>query len=195
MNSGSVKHEATSKEVFFQAGIPAILTCSLIPFAFLNSQIDSTRAPYFDLTQTFSQVAYWLSESGGKFGATIVAALMLMLLVTRVGITSQRRWMEASTMALVVAMLFATFLLAISATYLATKKALVDLCIAAMGPGSLLFPTDIESAYTYRHYHWGLGRPGARTDGMGNCPNADPEICLIIVIYLSFKDETVSYVY
>jgi hypothetical protein len=122
MNSGSVKHEATSKEVFFQAGIPAILTCSLIPFAFLNSQIDSTRAPYFDLTQTFSQVAYWLSESGGKFGAPIVAALMLMLLVTRVGITSQRRWMEASTMALVVAMLFATFLLAISATYLATKR-------------------------------------------------------------------------
>jgi hypothetical protein len=75
------------------------------------------------------------------------------------------------------------------------QKALVVLCIAAMGPGSLLFPTDIESAYTYRHYHWGLGRPGARTDGMGNCPNADPEICLIIVIYLSFKDETVSYVY
>jgi len=102
MNSDSVKHEATAKEVFLQAGIPAILTCSLIPLAFLNSLIDSTRAPYFDLTQTFSQVAYWLSESGGKFGAPIVAVLMLMLLVTRVGTTNQRRWMEASIVVLVV---------------------------------------------------------------------------------------------
>lgn len=90
MNSDSVKHEVPAKEVLLQAGIPAMVTCSLIPLAFVSTLIDSTRAPYFDLTQTFSQVAYWVSKSGGKLGAPVVAVLMLMLLVTRVGTTKQR---------------------------------------------------------------------------------------------------------
>lgn len=47
-----------------------------------------------------------------------------------------------------------------------------------MSSGSLLFPTDIESAYTYRHYHWGLAGSGARTDGMGNCPDTDSKVYL-----------------
>lgn len=65
--------------------------------------VDPTRAPYFDLTQTFAQLAYWLSQSGGKFGAPIVAVLMLTLLVTRGDITFQRRWKESSVVVLIAA--------------------------------------------------------------------------------------------
>lgn len=101
MSVNKVRREATFKQVFLQAGIPAIVTWSLIPLTFVLPFIDSTRAPYFDLTQTFSQLAYWLSQSGGKSGAPVVAILMLMLLVTRAGITFHRRWKEAGIIVLV----------------------------------------------------------------------------------------------
>ena len=101
MSFNRVRGEATLKQVLYQAGIPAIATWMLIPLTFLLPLIDSTRAPYFDLTRTFSQLAYWLSQSGGKSGAPVVAVLMLIFLVTRAGITFQRRWKEAGIVAVV----------------------------------------------------------------------------------------------
>jgi len=74
--SNRERHEATIERVLLRAGVPAILTWALIPLTFVLPLVDSTRAPYFDLTQTFSQLAYWLSQSGGKYGVPIVAVSM-----------------------------------------------------------------------------------------------------------------------
>ncbi len=97
------QHEATIKQVFLRAGVPAILTWLLVPLTFLIPLIDSTKEPYFDLTQPFSQFAYWISHSGGKFGVPFIALTMLILLVTRGGISFQRRWNEASIIILIIA--------------------------------------------------------------------------------------------
>lgn len=98
-----VKYEAAIKQVFLQAGVPAILTSLFIFVSFALPLVDSTRAPYFDLTQTFSQLAFWLSQSGGKIGATIVAVSMLTLLTIFSGFIFQRRIKEISIIVLIVA--------------------------------------------------------------------------------------------
>ena len=73
---------------------PLVMAWLFILVAFLIPMLDSTREPYFDLTRPFSQLAYWVSRTGGKYGVPIVAASMIALLVTRRGIPSQRRWKE-----------------------------------------------------------------------------------------------------
>ena len=95
--------EATIKQICLRAGVPAIVTWAFIPLAFLLPLVDSTRSPYFDLTNTLSQVVYWISQSGGKFGIPIVAVSMLAILVTRSGITFRRRWKETSVVVLIAA--------------------------------------------------------------------------------------------
>ena len=75
------KHEkASSVWVFLLAVVPATAAWALIPLSFLLPGVDSTRAPYFDLTTTFSQVSYWVTQAGGKYGAPLVAAAMLFTL-------------------------------------------------------------------------------------------------------------------
>jgi phosphatidylglycerophosphatase B len=96
-------YETTKLKVFFRAGVPAIVTWALIPLTFVLPVLDSTWAPYFDLTQTFSELAYWLTQSGGKYGAPIVAVLMLTILVTRRGITLARRGKEIGIVVLTAA--------------------------------------------------------------------------------------------
>jgi len=103
MMSDRETHEASIEQVLLRAGVPAIVTWLLIPLTYVLPLVDSTRAPYFDLTQAFSQLAYWLSQSGGKFGAPLVAIAMLMFLVTRGGITFQRRWKETGVVVLIAA--------------------------------------------------------------------------------------------
>ena len=58
---------------------------------FILPWIDSSRAPYFDLTTTFSQVSYWVTQAGGKYGAPLVAAAMLFTLITRCDGTYQHK--------------------------------------------------------------------------------------------------------
>jgi membrane-associated phospholipid phosphatase len=103
MMSKQVNYEATIEQVFLQAGVPVILTCFFIFLTFVLPLVDSTRAPYFDLTQKLSQLAYWLSQSGGKIGATGVAVSMLTLLVICRGITFQRRIQEICIIMLIAA--------------------------------------------------------------------------------------------
>ena len=103
MMSKQVNYEATIEQVFLQAGVPVILTCFFIFLTFVLPLVDSTRAPYFDLTQKLSQRAYWLSQSGGKIGATGVAVSMLTLLVICRGITFQRRIQEICIIMLIAA--------------------------------------------------------------------------------------------
>ena len=78
--SNRARHEATTPQVCLRSGVPAIVTWSLIPLTFRLPLVDSTRAPYFDLTGTFSQ------------------------LITRSGITVQRRLKEVSVVVLIAAL-------------------------------------------------------------------------------------------
>jgi membrane-associated phospholipid phosphatase len=103
MISNRTRHAATIEQVCLRSVVPAIVTWALIPLTFLLPFDDSLRTSYFDLTDTFSQLAYWLSQSGGKFGIPIVAISMITLLVTRRGITFQQRWKEISIVVLIAA--------------------------------------------------------------------------------------------
>ena len=82
---------------------PVLVTCALILAMFLFPVVDSTREPYFDLTSSFATVFYWAAESGGKFGVPIIGALMLVLLITRHGISGARRALEGALVMIVVA--------------------------------------------------------------------------------------------
>ena len=74
--------EASNVRVFFWAVMPAIATWAFIPLSFVLPYVDSTQAPYFDLTQNFSQLSYWVTQSGSKYGAPIVAVAIMIRLVT-----------------------------------------------------------------------------------------------------------------
>ncbi|MGI9302831.1 MAG: phosphatase PAP2 family protein [Gammaproteobacteria bacterium] len=93
-------------QVFVRAGLPALFTWVLLLPAYFLPAVDSTRAPYFDLTSEFAAVAYWVSGSGSKFGAPIVGVLVLLLLVTRTGLSGRQRWKEA-VLVIVLAAVFA----------------------------------------------------------------------------------------
>ena len=100
-SSTGAKLEAPAGQVLVRAGAPVILTWLLVPLSFVLPLVDSTRPPYVNLTQTFSEAAYWFAQSGGKFGAPIVGALMIIVLVTRAGMNRKRRWKEAALIALI----------------------------------------------------------------------------------------------
>jgi phosphatidylglycerophosphatase B len=96
----SGNQEASTLKVFTHAGLQVLLTWSLILPAFFIPVIDSTMPPYFDLSQGHVDLAYWLSESGGKYGATLVGLIMLVILISRDGIYASRRKKEAIVMLL-----------------------------------------------------------------------------------------------
>lgn len=87
--------------MILRAGVPILVTWLLVSLSFLIPVLDSTQPPYFNLLQTLPEIAYWLSQSGGKFGETIIGILMLTLLVTRKGINNTRRWKEAGIVLLI----------------------------------------------------------------------------------------------
>ena len=103
MVSKGARNETATRRVILRAGIPAILSFSLIPLAFIFPLVDAARAPYIDLTGIFSHLAYWLSQSGGKYGAPFVAVSMLAIFVAQRSITSKRKWKETGVIVLVAA--------------------------------------------------------------------------------------------
>jgi len=94
---------ATLISVFKRLMWPVLVTYALVLAMFLFPVVDSTREPYFDLTSSFATVFYWAAESGGKFGVPIIGALMLVLLITRHGISGTRRALEGTLVMIVVA--------------------------------------------------------------------------------------------
>jgi phosphatidylglycerophosphatase B len=100
------KHAAETKSALKRLVLPLAVTYLLIPFSFLIPIVDSTTEPYFDLTSGFARLAYATAESGGRYGAPIVGILMLLMLVSRPGITGVRRLAE-SLLVLVVVGIFA----------------------------------------------------------------------------------------
>lgn len=94
--------QASTFQVFLCTGLPIFLTWLLIPLTFMLPLVDSTRAPYVDLTKMPAQLAYWLTQSGGKFGVPIITALLLLLLITRKNITFRRIFLETGVIVLIV---------------------------------------------------------------------------------------------
>jgi len=82
---------------------PVLVTYAFLPVTFLCPAVDSTSEPYFDLTSRFATVSYWAAESGSKFGAPIIGALMLVLLITRHGMSGARRALEVALVVIVAA--------------------------------------------------------------------------------------------
>ncbi|MHC4403079.1 MAG: phosphatase PAP2 family protein [Planctomycetota bacterium] len=89
--------------VLRQLAWPMLVTYALLPATFLFPVVDSTREPYFDLTSAFATVSYWAAQSGGTIGAPIIGVLMLVLLITRHGISGARRTLEVALVVIVVA--------------------------------------------------------------------------------------------
>lgn len=82
--------------------MPILVVWLLVSLTYFCPLIDSTRAPYPDLSAGFSQLQFWLAESGGPTGATLLALICLLVLVTRGGITHRRRSVEALSIAAIV---------------------------------------------------------------------------------------------
>ncbi len=91
-------------QALYRAGVVMFLTWSMVPLTFLSPLIDSTRAPYVNLAGAFSDIAYWIALSGSKFGVPIIGVFMLIVLVSRDGISNSRRWKESGVIISVVAL-------------------------------------------------------------------------------------------
>ena len=70
---------------------PVLVTFTLLPATILCPVLDSTSEPYCDLTAGIATVAHWAALSGGRIGAPTIGVLMLVLLITRHGMSSTRR--------------------------------------------------------------------------------------------------------
>jgi membrane-associated phospholipid phosphatase len=79
------------RSVLQRLAIPISVTYALIP---LISLVMTMREPHFDLDSSFALWAYRITETGGPAGASVLGLLMLLLLVTRAGISMKRRLIE-----------------------------------------------------------------------------------------------------
>ena len=82
---------------------PVLVTYALLPVTFLFPVLDSTSEPFCDLTSDTATVSYWAAQSGGRIGAPTIGVLMLVLLITRHGMSGARRTLEAALIVIVVA--------------------------------------------------------------------------------------------
>jgi len=82
---------------------PVLVTYALLPVTFLFPFLDSTREPYCDLTSDVATVFYWTAQSGGRIGAPTIGVLMLVILITRHGMSGARRTLETALIVIVVA--------------------------------------------------------------------------------------------
>ena len=98
--------QTKSPQLLLRVGLPLAVTWLLIGVSFLLPLIDSTRPPFFDLTDACAQIAYWVSLSATPYGAAAGAGLILLVLITRSGIDNRRRWTEVWVM-VITAVVFA----------------------------------------------------------------------------------------
>lgn len=82
--------------------VPAFV---LLPLTHVIPCLNPFRSPHVDLTGPVALAAYWMAESGGKFGIPAIAALMIVCLVGRSSLTWKRRTIEVVVMVFVVAAL------------------------------------------------------------------------------------------
>lgn len=81
---------------------PAFL---LLPLTYVVPCLDPLSLPRFDLTGPLALSAYWIAESGGKFGIPAIATLMTVYLVGRSGPSWRQRTIEVPVIVFTVATL------------------------------------------------------------------------------------------
>jgi len=82
---------------------PVLVIYAVLASSLWCPLIDSTRAPFFDLTSNFAMVVYWITQSGGKYGMPFLGVAWLTLLVSRPGISADRRTIECVLIVIVLA--------------------------------------------------------------------------------------------
>ena len=98
--SNSSYYEASISNVFYRAAVPLIFTWLLISLTFVVPLLDSTHPPYPGLNNFFSEIAYWLALSGGKYGAPVIGVVMLFFFITRKESKDKKTWQEATVIVL-----------------------------------------------------------------------------------------------
>jgi phosphatidylglycerophosphatase B len=73
----------------------------LLPLTYVVPCLNPFSLPHFDLTGSFALAAYWVAESGGKFGIPAIAVLMMVYLVGRSGLSWRQRTVEVLVIILV----------------------------------------------------------------------------------------------
>lgn len=91
-----------SRAVLRRLTFPILVTYALIP---LLSLTETMRKSRFELDSSFAVWAYHVAETGGPAGASGIGLLLLLLLVTRAGISAKRRLIEAGAIFSCVAIL------------------------------------------------------------------------------------------
>ena len=91
----SIDSEKSVARTLAYVSLPVLITWLLLPLTFLLPTIDSTRAPYFDLTGTPAEIAYWIAWSGSKIGAPIIALVAIVAFVSSRIISQGDRFKEA----------------------------------------------------------------------------------------------------
>lgn len=76
---------------------------ALLPLTYVVHCLNPFSSPNIDLTGTLALAAYWVSESGGKFGIPVIGTLMIVCLVSRPGLSARQRIFEILAIVLVVA--------------------------------------------------------------------------------------------
>ena len=66
----------------------------LMPLTFVVPWLDSTRPPYADLSGDLGVFAHLLSRSGGGKGAPWLVLGLILIVVSRPGLTARRRTLE-----------------------------------------------------------------------------------------------------
>jgi phosphatidylglycerophosphatase B len=73
----------------------------LLPLTYVVPCLNPLSLPHFDLTGPFAIAAYWVAESGGKFGIPAIAAIMIFVHAGRSGLSWRQRTVEVLVIILV----------------------------------------------------------------------------------------------
>lgn len=74
---------------------------ALLLLTLVVDRLDTTAPPYVDLTSTGALVAWWFAESGQTMGIVTIATILIVVLVSRPGLSPRWRAVEFGVMAVV----------------------------------------------------------------------------------------------
>ncbi len=96
---------AANARVYTRLAYIMLPACSALALAFVVPLLNPLKAPRLDLTGWVGGAAYGLAESGSELGAPYVALAMIIVVVSRAGLSPGRRCAEAAAMAAILTVL------------------------------------------------------------------------------------------
>jgi phosphatidylglycerophosphatase B len=99
-------HTKTSVKGVLRRLLRIMLPAGALPLlTYFIPELNAFTLPLVDLTGPVAVAAYWIAESGGKIGITLMGIALTALLVSRPGIPSRQRVVELLVIVLSVAVL------------------------------------------------------------------------------------------